>query len=430
MQEVDEQDLYVDRVAALDLGKAGLEACVRVPHEDRPGRRMQEIRAYATTTTALLEMADWLRCQSVSRVVMESTSDYWKGVFWLLEAEGFDCWLVNARQVKNVPGRAKTDKADAVWLAKVAERGMCRPSLVQPAPIRKLRDLTRYRRSLIEDRTREMQRAEKLLEDAQVKLSSVISDIFGVSGRQMLQALIDGQRDPKVLAGMARGSMRGKIPQLEEALRGFFTDHHAVLLRIMLAKIDRLSDQAALLDAEIEQAISPFSAQAAQLDEITGVGQVAAQELIAEIGVEMSRFPTAAHLVSWAKFCPQTHESAGRKKGKGRGKDNRWLAGTLGRIVFSFGKTDTFLGERYRRIARRRGKSKALVAAGNSVLTVIHQLLSDPQAHFHDLGANYYDSRINKDRRARSLASQLQALTGQKIVIRNGKAVLIEPEAA
>jgi transposase len=188
--------------------------------------------------------------------------------------------------------------------------------------------------------------------------------------------------------------------------------------------------QAALLDAEIEQAISPFSAQAAQLDEITGVGQVAAQELIAEIGVEMSRFPTAAHLVSWAKFCPQTHESAGRKKGKGRGKGNRWLAGTLGRIVFSLGKSNTFLGERYRRIARRRGKSKALVAAGNSVLTVIYQLLSDPQAHFHDLGADYYDSRINKDRRARGLASQLQALTGQKIVIRNGKAVLIEPEAA
>ncbi|MEO3875926.1 transposase [Nonomuraea sp. B12E4] len=243
----------------------------------------------------------------------------------------------------------------------------------------------------------------------------------------MLQALIDGRRDRKVLAGMARGSMRGKIPLLEEALRGFFTDHHAVLLRIMLANIDRLTEQASLLDAEIEQAMRPFAGQAAQLDEITGVGPVAAQELIAEIGVEMSRFPTAAHLVSWAKFCPQTHESAGRKKGKGRGKGNRWLAGTLGRIVFSVGKTDTFLGERYRRIARRRGKSKALVAAGNSVLTVVYQLLSDPEVHFCDLGADYYDTRINKDRRARSLAGQLQALTGQKIVIRNGKAASSNP---
>ncbi|MEU1393621.1 MULTISPECIES: transposase [unclassified Nonomuraea] len=218
--------------------------------------------------------------------------------------------------------------------------------------------LAGYRRSLTEDRTREMQRGEKLLEDAQAKLSSVISDIFGISGRQMLQALVDGQRDPRALAGMARGSMRGKIPVLEEALRGFFTDHHAVLLRIMLDNIDRLGEQAALLDAEVERAMSPFSAQATQLDEITGVGLVAAQELIAEIGVEMSCLPTAVHLVSWTKFCPQTHESAGRKKGKGRGKGNRWLASTLGRIVFSVSKSDTFLGERHRRIARRRGKPR------------------------------------------------------------------------
>jgi len=195
MEEVDEQEIHVERVAALDLGKAALEACVRVPHETRPFRRMQEIRGYATTTSALLDLADWLRCWGVTRVVMESTSSYWKGVYYLLEAEGFECWLVNARDVKNVPGRAKTDRADAVWLAKIAERGMCRPSLVHPRPIRQLRDLTRYRRSLIRDRTREMQRVEKLLEDAQIKLSSVISDIFAVSGRQMLEALIAGDAD-------------------------------------------------------------------------------------------------------------------------------------------------------------------------------------------------------------------------------------------
>ena len=205
MDEVDDADLVVERVAALDLGKAGLEACVRVPNPQRPGRRMQELRGYATTTAQLLAMAGWLRHWHVQRVVMESTSTYWKGVYYLLEAEGFDCWLVNAREVKNVPGRAKTDRADAVWLAKVAERGMCRPSLVQPPEIRRLRDLTRYRRALVQDRTREQQRVEKLLEDAQIKISAVLSNLHGVTGRAIMDALIAGQRDPRTLAGLAKG---------------------------------------------------------------------------------------------------------------------------------------------------------------------------------------------------------------------------------
>jgi transposase len=430
VEEVDEQELHVERVAALDLGKAALEACVRVPHQSKPGRRLQEVRGYATTTASLLALADWLHSWGVTRVVMESTSAYWKGVFYLLEAEGFECWLVNARDVKNVPGRPKTDKADAVWLAKVAERGMCRPSLVHPRPIRQLRDLTRYRRSLIQDRTREMQRVEKLLEDAQIKLSSVASDIFGVSGRDMMAALIAGQRDPKVLAQLARRRLRAKLAALEEALRGFFTEHHAAILRMMLDNIDRHTEQIAALDSTIEAAVAPFAAQVAQLDEVTGVGATAAQELIAEVGVDMGRFPSAAHLVSWAKFCPQVHESAGKKKPKGRGKGNPWLAGTLGNIVATAARTDSFLGARYRRIARRRGKQKAMVAVGNSVLVMAYHLLSDPEARFTDLGAEHYDARIDSQRRARNLAAQLQAVTGQRIVIRDGKAVIVQPEAA
>ena len=353
----------------------------------------------------------------------------WKGIYYLLEAEGLDCWLVNARDVKNLPGRAKTDTLDSIWLAKVAERGMCSPSLVHPEPIRRLRDLTRYRRALVADRGREMQRAEKLLEDAQIKISSVLTEVHGVSGRAMMEALIAGKRDPHTLARLARGRAKVKTAQLEEALRGFFTDHHAVMLRMMLDNIDRMSAQITALDGRIEEAVAPFSDRVDRLVDLPGVDRVAAAELIGEIGVDTSRFPTAAHLVSWAKFCPQTHQSAGKTKRKGRGKGNPWLGGTLGRIVFGLSRTDTFLGTRYRRLAKRRGKQKAIVALGNSVLTVVYHLLADPEARFDDLGPGFYESRINTNRRARNLATQLQAITGQKIVIRDGKAVIAESAA-
>jgi len=260
-------------------------------------------------------------------------------------------------------------------------------------------------------------RLEKILEDAQIKLDSVISDLHGVSGRQMLQAMIDGQRDPKVLAEMAHGVMRRKIPQLREALTGHFADHHAFICATMLRRIDALAADIADLDARIEQMIAPFARAVEKLDEITGIGVRSAQEIIAEVGVDMTAFPTAAHLVSWAKFSPIDASSAGRKKGNTTGKGNPWLAGTLGEVVAGLARTNTFLGERYRRLARRRGKKRAIVAVGNSVLTIVWHLLSDVDARYQDLGPGYHESRINNQRRQRDLIRQLEHLTGQKVTL-------------
>src|SRR6266545_1996057 len=313
-------------------------------------------------------------------------------------------------------GRRPTSWMRCGW-PKVVERGMCRPSLVHPKPIRRLRDVTRYRRSLVREQTREKLRLEKILEDAQIKLDSVISDLHGVSGRQMLQAMIDGQRDPKVLAEMARGSMRRKIPQLREALTGHFAEHHAFICATMLRRIDALAADIADLDARIEQMIAPFVPAVEKLDEITGIGVRSAQEIIAELGVDMAAFPTAAHLVSWAKFCPIDASSAGRKKGNTTGKGNPCLAGTLGEVVAGLVRTNTFLGERYRRLARRRGKKRAIVAVGNSVLTIVWHLLADPQARYQDLGPDFYWSKVNQRRRERDLVRQLEHLTGKQVIL-------------
>jgi transposase len=270
LEETHDREEIIQRVAALDIGKAELVCCVRVPSLDTPGRRLQEVRTYATMTRSLLAMSDRLRQLGVTRVVMEATSEYWKPAFYLLEAHGFETWLVNARDVKHLPGRPKTDRLDAVWLAKVAERQMLRPSFVPPPEIRRLRDLTRYRADLVAARTAEKNRVEKLLEDAQIKLSVVAADSFGVSGRAMMAALIAGERDPKVLAQLARGRLRAKLRVLEEALTGHFSDHHAFLLATMLARIDQISIDIATLEAKIAEEIAPFAATVDQLDEITG----------------------------------------------------------------------------------------------------------------------------------------------------------------
>jgi transposase len=417
LEETEEREEIIERVAALDIGKAELVCCARVPGGPGKSRRVQEVTTYKTMTRALLRMVDRLRELGVTRVVMEATSDYWKPPFYLLEAAGFETWLVSAKDVKHLPGRPKTDRLDAVWLCKVAERQMLRPSFVPPPPIRLLRDLTRYRSDLVAVRTAEKQRVEKLLEDAQIKLSVVASDIFGVSGRDMLAALIAGERDPKRLAQFARGRMRGKITDLEEAFTGRFSDHHAFLLTKMLARIDQVSSDLADLDARIEDQIAPFAATVELLDEIPGIGVTAARVIIAEVGVDMTRFPTPAHLCSWARFAPGVKESAGRKKGNGAtGHGNRYLAAVLGEAAVAAGGTNTFLGERYRRIARRRGRKKAIVAVGRSILIVVWHLLSDPEAHFIDLGADYYDTHLNTTNKKRNHVRQLEAL-GYKVTL-------------
>ncbi len=413
--DLDDQEI-IQRVAGLDVGKAEVVCCVRVPGPGPGGRRSQEVRTFTTMTRSLLALGDWLVELGVTRVVMEATSDYWRAPFYLLE-DRVQTWLVNAKDIKHLPGRPKTDRLDAVWLCKVAERQMLRSSFVPPPAIRELRDLTRYRVDLIGTRTAEKQRVEKLLEDALIKVSVVVSDIFGVSGRAMLAALIAGERDPKALAQLARGSMRAKTGRLEEAFTGRFRGHHAFLLATMLARVDAITADIAAVQVRIDEQIAPFAQAVTRLDEITGVGVTAAQTIVAEIGVDMTRFPTPAHLVSWAKFAPGISESAGRKKGNsGTGHGNRYLARVLGEAAVAASRTDTFLGERYRRIARRRGNKRAVVAIGRSTLIIIWHLLRDENSRFLDLGSGYYDSHVNLNRKMRNHVRELQHL-GYKVTL-------------
>ena len=412
MHEVEDEPLFADRAAGIDIAKAGVEVTVRVPSEARAGARQQETRSFATTRRDLLSLADWLRSWGVTKAGMEATSDYWKPVYFVLESQGLDCELYHAAAVKALPGRPKTDRADSVWLARITERGSLPSSFVPPEPIRRLRTHTRYRRHLTQACTAEKQRVEKLLEDGHLKLSSVISSIHGVSGRAMLEAIIAGQRNPKVLAQLARGTMRGKIARLEEALDcSFFTGEHVAILGMMLAAIDSLTAQIGQLTARIEVLAEPYLRQIEQLDAVHGTGRISAQDVIAEIGVDMTIFPTAAHLVSWAKWCPQVAQSGGKRKGSNAaGRGNPYLSAALGEITISAGRTQSFLGAKYRRLVKRMPKKKALVATGNSVLTIFHALLSDPAASYHDLGPDYHQQRTGIRRQARNHIRNLERL--------------------
>ena len=418
MQDVQDEPLFAERVAGLDIAKAEVEVTLRVPSETPAGRRQQETRTYGTTRRELDSLADWLHCWAVTRAGMEATGDYWKPVFFLLESRGFDCQLYNAGQVKALPGRPKTDRADSIWLAKITERGSVASSFVPPEPVRRLRTHTRYRRHLTQARTAEKQRVEKLLEDGHLKLSSVISDIHGVSGRAMLEALAAGQRDAKALAQLARGTMRGKIRRLEEAPGcSLFTAEHAAVLAMMLAAIDCYTAQIEALTARIETLTEPYLRQVEQLDQIDGIGAICAQDIIAEIGADMTLFRTASHLVSWARWSPQVKQSAGKRKGSNAtGRGNPYLGAALGEAVICAGRTQSYLGAKYRRLARRMPKKKALVATGNSMLTIVHTLLSDPAASYQDLGADYYEQRMHARRQARNHVRSLERL-GYKVTI-------------
>jgi transposase len=425
--EADGDEEVLERVCAIDVAKASGKVCVRIPGRQRRITRVWDVNA---TTNAIIALGDELAEMGIERVVVESTSDYWRAFFYLLEARGLTVWLVNAREVKQVPGRPKTDKLDAVWLAKLNERGMLRPSFVPPKEIRELRDYTRLRAQLVEERSRHAQRLEKLLEDSLIKLSTVATDILGKSGRAMLEALIGGERDPEVLADLALGKMRPKRAALREALTGHFDEHHAELARMLLDQIDALSEKVDRLTTRVDQLVgrlpeaqpptSPGGEPGAsglsaldRLDEIPGVGIRAAQVIIAEIGLDMAQFPSAAHLVSWAKLSPRTIQSGPRSRSGKVGKGNPYLKGVLGEVASAAARTDTFFGQRYRRLVRRRGRQRALVAVARSILVVVWHLLDNPNARFADLGSDYYDRRINKDRRTRDLIRQLHALGHQ-----------------
>jgi transposase len=412
VEEVTDEPLYRDRVCGIDIGKAQMVATIRVPSDKDPARRAQETRSFGTTKKEVLALADWLRCWQVPAVVMEATGDYWKGPFYRLEAEAFDCVLADARQVKNLPGRPKRDPSDSRWLAACFERGAVTPCFVATPEFRLIRLHTRYRRDLTDERTREKQRAEKLLESAAIKLSSVVTDLHGVTGRDIMDHLIAGEHDPKVLAQLARARARRKIAELEEALEGaeFFTPEHAALLATMLARIDRVNEEIARLTEVIEQLLAPYEEQLQQAESMPGWGRRAAQDAVAETGTDMTRFRTGGHLSSWAGKTPLDHQS-GKRNGRARSKKgNRYLAGLLGETAAAAGKTQTREGARYRRLARKRGKAKACVAVGNTQLKVYHKLLSNPGMRYQDLGPDYYERQRDTRRQIAHHVGKLGAL--------------------
>lgn len=406
-----------ERCAGLDVHKKSVTACRIIPAAG--GGWQKERRRFGTMTDELLKLADWLRAGQVTAAAMESTGVYWKPVFNILESE-FEVYLVNARHIKYVPGR-KSDISDAQWIGELLQHGLLKASYIPEVPQRDLRDLIRYRTSLIRERTREINRVQKVLEDANVKLASVATNVMGVSGRQMLEAIIAGEEDPEALAELAKGRLRAKIPELERALSGRIRASHRLLLRLHLEHIDDLNSKIENLNEEIERLMLPFDEDEKRncLDAIPGVGLGVAQVILAELGVDMSRFPSAAHAASWAGLAPGKNESAGKNRSGKITPGNRHLKSALVQAAHAASRTkDNYLAAQFRRLAARRGKKRAAIAVAHSILVIAYHMLRDG-TEYRELGGDYFDKR-NKAQLQRNLVKRLEGL---------GLQVTLEPVA-
>ena len=419
-------ELVVERCAGLDVHKDLVVACVRYPGAD--GVRKTEIASSSAFTADLVALRDWLSAYGVTRVAMEATGVYWKAVFYVLE-DAMECWLLNARHMRNVPGR-KTDVGDAEWICQLTEHGLVRPSFVAPKEIRDLREFTRYRRTLAEERTREAQRLDKVLQDAGVKLSSVASDVLGASSRAMLAALVEGSRDPVALAELAKGKLRAKLPALRSAFEGRFSARHALLVSEILSHLDYLDEAMERMTSAIEEAIAPFADARDRLCSVPGVDRRVAEAIIGEIGVDMGRFPSAAHLASWAGMCPGQHESAGKqKRGTARHGDS-WLQRHLTvAAMAALCSKHTYLRSQYRRLSSRRGKLRARKAVGHSVLVACWHILASPGATYIELGPDWFDRRNSPALRARRKLSELRSLGCEVRHNDDGTATIVLPAA-
>ncbi len=398
-------DQLIARVAGLDVHKATVVATVRTPAAD--GGRESRTETFGTMTADLIALRDWLHAYGVTHVALESTGVYWKPIYYVLE-DGFQLLLINMLELKHVPGR-KTDVKDSAWLAQLLECGLLRASFVPPPAIRELRDITRYQVQQVRDRSREVNRLCKVLEDAGIKLTSVATDVLGVSGRAMVDALLAGTTDPTVLAELARGKLRKKLPELRRALQGRFRRHHAFLVEQILAKIDFLDETLDRITAELEERLAPFAPMLANLDTIPGVNRTTAVSILAETGGDMTRFVTAARLCSWGGMCPGHDESAGKQRSGKTRKANRYLRGALIQSALGASHTKgTALQARYHRVKRHRGHKKAVVAVGHQILEIAFHIMRDGVT-YNELGADYFDRR-HKDRTVRRHVRQLEAL--------------------
>jgi transposase len=437
----EEHERVYEKVAAVDVAKDSGMVCTRMPHPSRPGARQSTVWTVQARMGAIRKLGRQLARDGIEMVTLESTSDYWRIWFFVLEACGLGVQLVNSSQAKNLPGRPKTDRLDAMWLARLTEMGLLRASFVPPAAIRALRDYTRARTRLTQERTRCWQRLEKLLEGALIKISSVASKLTTLSAQDMVRALIAGERDPQVLAALARGKMKAKHDDLAGALDGMFGDHHGELAQLLLDQIAFLDGKIAELTARVEQQATampaawgvnadgttgphagtapgdPVLPAVQRLAQVPGISEDLARSIIAETGLDMSRFPDAAHLVSWAGLCPRARQSGTRARTGKKGQGNGYLRGYLGQAAIGAAATATFLGERYHRIARRRGKAKAQVAVARSILVIIWHLLASPEARFTELGYGYYQARTDKDRKIKNHIRQIEALLGHPVTI-------------